>query len=277
MKIGPLNHIDAIKSLLITIRASDRMHALIIQGPPGWGKTTTVEDALKAAGVNGVHLGSYSTPLHLFNFLHDNFRSIVVIDDCAGLFNDQSSMAILKAATWGQGKQRKIRWGSTSGKASAEEFHFEGKLIIVCNSFPVTADAEAVKSRSFPYRINIDPTTAKALLEKAAGNSSLYSDIQKATEVARFLSKKISPTSLHQISYRTLQMGYELAQHNSDQWRELLERMVVVPPEDPKKLVRQLSRRGLAVKDQIRLFEEATGLKRRTFFKYRRAVGASRA
>lgn len=277
MKNDPLNHIDAIKSLLITIRASDRVHALIIQGPPGWGKTTTVEDALKAAGVNGVHLGSYSTPLHLFNFLHDNPRSTVVIDDCAGLFSDQSSMAILKAATWGKGKQRKIRWGSTSGKSSAEEFHFEGKLIIVCNSFPATADADAVRSRSFPYKINIDPTRARTLLEQAAGNSSLYSDTQKATEVAKFLSKRISAASLHQISYRTLQMGYELAQHNGDQWRELLERLVITAPEDPKKLVRQLSRRGLAVKDQIRLFEEATGLKRRTFFKYRRAVGASRA
>jgi DNA polymerase III delta prime subunit len=276
VKNESLNHIDAIESLLLTIRASEKMHALIIEGPPGWGKTTAVEDALKAAGVAGVHLGSYSTPLHLFNFLHENSRTIIVIDDCAGLFSDQSSMAILKAATWGQGKKRKIRWGSTSGKASAEEFQFEGKLIIVCNSFPATADAEAVKSRSFPYRINIDPTNAKSLLEKAAGNPSLYSDTQKAVEVAKFLCKKLCAASVHQISYRTLQMGYELAQHNGNQWQTLLERMVVSAPEDPKKLVRQLSRRGLAVKDQIRLFEEATGLKRRTFFKYRREIGASR-
>lgn len=277
MKSESLNHIDAIKSLLITIRASEKMHALIIEGPPGWGKTTAVDDALKAAGVKGVHLGSYSTPLHLFNFLHDNSSNTVVIDDCAGLFSDQSSMAILKAATWGQGKQRKIRWGSTSGKASAEEFQFEGKLIIVCNSFPATADAEAVKSRSFPYKINIDPTSAKMLLEKAAENSSLYSDTKKASEVANFLAKKISAASVHQISYRTLQMGYELAEHNGNQWRELLERMVVAAPEDPRKLVRQLSRKGLPVKDQIRLFEESTGLKRRTFFKYRRELGVSRA
>lgn len=276
MKNESLNHIEAIKRLLLTIRASERMHALIIEGPPGWGKTTAVEDALRAAGVTGVHLGSYSTPLHLFNFLYDNARNTVVIDDCAGLFSDQSSMAILKAATWGQGKQRKIRWGSTSGKASAEEFIFEGKLVIVCNSFPTTADAEAVKSRSFPYKISIEPAGAKALLKKAAGNRDLYSDTQKATEVARFLSQKVSATSIHQISYRTLQMGYELAQHNGEQWRDLLERMVGAAPEDPKRLVRQLARRGMAVKDQARIFEESTGLKRRTFFKYRRELGVSK-
>ncbi len=272
-----LNHIEAIKRLLLTIQASDRMHAVIIEGPPGWGKTTAVEDALRMADVAGVHLGSYSTPLHLFNFLHDNSRSTVVIDDCAGLFSDQGSMAILKAATWGQGKQRKIRWGSTSGKASVEEFCFEGKLVIVCNSFPATADAQAVKSRSFRYKIDIDPVAAKALLSKAAANLILYSNTQKATEVARFLNRKISASSIHQISYRTLQMGYELAQHNEDQWRDLLERMIVATPEDPRKLVRQLSRRSLAVKDQVRIFEESTGLKRRTFFKYRKELKVSRA
>ncbi len=276
MKSESLNHIDAIKRLILTIRASERMHALIIEGPPGWGKTTAVEDSLKAAEVVGVSLGSYSTPLHLFNFLHANSGSTVVIDDCAGLFSDQSSMAILKAATWGSGKQRKIRWGSTSGKASTEEFDFEGKLIVVCNSFPATADAEAVKSRSFPYKISIDPTRAKALLEEAARNSPLFSNKQLAIEVSKFLSERITALSIPQISYRTLQMGYELAQHNGDQWQTLLERMINAAPEDPKKIVCKLSSRGLAVKDQIRLFEEATGLKRRTFFKYRREIGASR-
>ena len=271
-----LNHIQAIKSLLLTMKASERMHALIIEGPPGWGKTTAVEDALREAGITAVYVGSYSTPLHFFNFLHENSNKTVIIDDCAGLFNDQSSMAILKAATWGLGRGRKIRWGSTSGKASVEEFNFEGKLIVVCNSFPTTADAEAVKSRSFPYKISIDPTRAKTLLDKAASNQALYANTSKAREVARFLSNKISPSSIHQISYRTLQMGYELAEHGGDQWRNLLEGMMSTLPEDPKKLVRQLSRRGLKVKDQIRMFEESTGLKRRTFFKYRQELGVSR-
>lgn len=277
MKNESLNHIEAIKRLLLTIQASERMHAVIIEGPAGWGKTTAVEDALQVAGMAGVHLGSYSTPLHLFNFLHDNSSKTIVIDDCAGLFNDQSSMAILKAATWGQSKKRKIRWGSTSGKASVEEFYFEGKLVIVCNSFPTTADAQAVKSRSFPYKISINPANAKAMLERAAADAKIFSDTKKSTAVARFLSKKIGFRSLHQISYRTLQMGYELAQHNGEQWRDLLERMVVAGPEDPRKLVRELSRRGLAVKDQIKLFEESTGLKRRTFFKYRRELGVSKS
>lgn len=78
------------------------------------------------------------------------------------------------------------------------------------------------------------------------------------------------------MSYRTLQMGYELAEHNGNQWQELLDRMIVSVPEDPKKLIRKLARQDLKVKDQVRIFEESTGLKRRTFFKYRRALNVSR-
>ncbi|MBX3033567.1 MAG: hypothetical protein KF865_06540 [Bdellovibrionaceae bacterium] len=253
------------------------MHALIVEGPAGWGKTTAVDEAMKMAGVSGVHLGAYSTPLHLFNFLHEHSKRFVVIDDCAGLFNDQSSMAILKAATWGQAKGRLIRWGSTSSKAATDEFLFVGKLVIICNSFPISPDAEAVRSRSFPCRIEVSTTRAKDLLERAARDKTWYSDTDKAKAVAKFLCARLTSGSLNQMSYRTLQMGYELAQHNANQWQNLLEGMIVAAPEDPKKLIRKLARQDLKVKDQARIFEESTGLKRRTFFKYRRELNVSRS
>lgn len=267
-----LDHTLTIKSLLLTVQASDKMHALILEGPAGWGKTTSVDEAMKIAGVNGVHLGAYSTPLNLFNFLHENSDKVVVIDDCAGLFNDQSSMSILKAATWGQSKGRVIRWGSTSSKASIDEFIFNGKLIIICNSFPTTPDAEAVRSRSFPYRIDISIGRAKDLLVKAATDKKWYPDTKKSQAVVKFLSSRLTDSSIAQISYRTLQMGYELAKHNTDQWESLLNSMIVSIPEDPKKLVRKLAKQDLKVKDQLQRFEEVTGLKRRTFFKYRKEL-----
>lgn len=267
-----LDHTLTIKSLLLTVQASDKMHALIVEGPAGWGKTTAVDEAMKIAGVNGVHLGSYSTPLNLFNFLHENSDKFVVIDDCAGLFNDQSSMSILKAATWGQSKGRVIRWGSTSSKATIDEFIFKGKLIIICNSFPTTPDAEAVRSRSFPYRIDISIGRAKDLLVKAATDKKWYPDTKKSQAVVKFLSSRLTDNSITQISYRTLQMGYELAKHNTDQWESLLNSMIVSSPEDPKKLVRKLAKQDLKVKDQLQRFEEVTGLKRRTFFKYRKEL-----
>lgn len=269
-------HIETIKSLLLTVQASEKMHALIVEGPAGWGKTTAVDEALAGIGVSAVHLGAYSTPLNLFNFLYENLDRVIVIDDCAGLFGDQNSMSILKAATWAQGKTRTIKWGSTSTKALTNEFLFSGKLVIVCNSFPNTPDAEAVRSRSFPYAIEITPSYAKDLLEKAALDKKWYPNTATAKSIAQFLSARVTTNSVGKISYRTLQMGYELAQHNVDQWQNLLERLIVTTPDDPKKLIRKLAKQDLKVKDQLRMFEESTGLKRRTFFKYRREMNMVR-
>ena len=272
----PSNHINAIKSLLMTINASSKIHALIVEGPAGWGKTTAVDEAINSAKMNGVHLGAYSTPLNLYNFLYDHADKFVVIDDCAGLFNDQKSMAILKAATWAQGKSRKIRWGSTSSKAIVPEYDFSGKLVIICNSFPKTPDAKAVQSRSFPFKMDVTVSKAKTLIKNASIDKTWYPDSRISNEVSEFLCCKINTRSLNQISYRTMQMGYELAQFNPDGWKDLMSQLIGNVQEDPKDLVIRLNKQNLKVKDQIQIFEESTGFKRRTFFKYRKELKLSK-
>jgi hypothetical protein len=270
--IQSLDYISVIKSLLLTLQKSEKMHALIVEGAAGWGKTTAVDEALVSSGVKTVHLGAYSTPLNLFNFLFENSTNFIVIDDCSGLFSDQTSMAILKAATWPQGKRRHLRWGSTSAKASIDEFDFSGKLVIICNQFPSTADADAVRSRSFPCKIKVSASRVRELLEKAASDKKWYPDTEIAQSVTKFLCSHLSGNDT-QMSYRTLQMGYELAIHNTNDWENLLGGMISLAPEDPKKLVKKLSSQSIKVKDQLQKFEEITGLKRRTFFKYKKELG----
>ncbi len=275
MNIKCADHISRIKQLILTLRKSPDFHALIVEGPAGWGKTTAVDEALYAAGIKGAHLGAYSTPLNLFNFLAENVKRFIVIDDCAGLFNDQSSMAILKAASWPQGGQRILRWGSTSNRAAVNEFVFRGKVIIVCNKFPDTADAEAVRSRSFPCLLDMTVSQARSHIEYAAEEKKWFKNTSKSKAVARFLCERLTQKTLGQISYRTLRMGYELAIHNPDSWESLLSGMIKFSPINPLRLVKDLSGQNLKVKDQYRLFEEATGMRRRTFFNYRREIKAN--
>jgi len=264
-----LNHVLAIGQLIKSIAKSSANHAIIIEGPPGWGKTTTVDQALVETKVPAVHLGAYSTPLNLFNFLFENSDKFIVIDDCAGLFIESASMAILKAATWPQGGRRTVRWGSTSSKALANEFEFRGKFIMICNSFPSTPDGEAIKSRSFVRPIQIRADQAKNLLLEAAKNRTWYKNTSTAEVVAQFLSERLNDKLVNRISYRTLQMGYELAKDHPDSWKDLLLPTIPSKVEDPEVLVKDLAQRKLKVKEQVRIFEEITGLKRRTFFKYR--------
>ena len=95
-----LDHVSAIRKYIEALIDTDDTHLLIIESSPGWGKTTSVEESLSLASIEAIHLNAYSTPLNLYNFLAENTDAIILLDDFAGIFNDPSAMAILKAATW---------------------------------------------------------------------------------------------------------------------------------------------------------------------------------
>lgn len=266
-----MDHVSAIRKYIEAIVNAEDMHSLIIEGLPGWGKTTSVEESLKLAKIKAFHLGAYSTSLNFFNFLCENPDEVILLDDCAGIFNDPSSMAILKAVTWpSQGHRRVVKWGSTSTKAIAEEFEFTGKLIIVCNSFPKTADGDAIRSRGYSRRIDITLSEAKTLLLQAAGQKKWYAKTKLATEVAEFLIDRISEDSLSQISFRTLKKGYRLAEVHPESWTELFADTLPTGKVEPIKLVKALSKQKLKVKDQKRIFVEKTGMSTRSFYNYRK-------
>ena len=272
-----MDHVSAIRKYIEAIVDADDMHSLIIEGAPGWGKTTSVEESLTLAKIEALHLGAYSTPLNLYNFLAENFDQVILLDDCAGIFNDSSAMAILKAATWpSRGKKRIVKWGSTSTKAAADQFEFFGKLIIVCNSFPKTADGEAIRSRGFSRRIDISISEAKKLLLQAGSQKKWFSKTKLATKVAGFLVEHISEASLPQISFRTLKMGYRLAEVHPDSWRELFADTLPKTALDPESLVRELARQKIKVKDQKQVFIEKTGLSSRSFYNYRKDAKVNR-
>jgi hypothetical protein len=273
-----LSHVQAIRRLIKSVTTNKVHHAIIISGPPGWSKTTTAEDALRDEGINGISLGAYSTPLNLFNFLHLNSERMILIDDCAKLFTDSASMAILKAATWGNSRgERIIRWGSTTSRALTSEFEFKGKFIIICNSFPETPDGEAIRSRSYLRPITFTGAEARALFIESTKDRERFPEEATIIAVAEFLAERLTDKSVWKISYRTLRAGYDLAVDHPDDWRDLLAPKIPRGADDPALLVKSLDRENLKVKEQVRIFEEATGKSRRTFFKYRQEAKLTRS
>ena len=65
---------DQIKNLIHTLDKADGFNACIIEGAPGWGKTTAVADALVRLKIEYAHLGAYATPLGLFWFFISELR-----------------------------------------------------------------------------------------------------------------------------------------------------------------------------------------------------------
>jgi hypothetical protein len=277
-KESAVGHVQAIRKLIKSICASPKHHAVIISGPPGWGKSRSTEEALAIEGIPSVQVGAYTTALSFYNFLFEHSGKVIVVDDCAKLLVDSASMAILKAATWaGSDGKRNIRWGTTSGRAAAAEFAFAGKFVIICNSFPQTPDGEAIRSRSFQKPISLSAAEGRRLLQLAATDEARYENTKVATTVAKFLAERLtSEEMVWKISYRMLEMGYALAKDHPDDWQELLAPQFPAGSMNPARLVRQLHKKHLPVKEQARLFEESTGMSRRTFFNYRQQANLTR-
>jgi hypothetical protein len=271
-----MKHLSRIQSYIRTLSTSRQIHALVLQSPPGFAKSTTIDQALKSLGLEFIAAGSYSTPLHIYNMMCRHSESILVFDDSAGIFEDTKAMSILKAAAWassGTKGERRVTWGSTSGKVEQESVNFRGKLILITNSIPQSRETKAFLSRSIFYEMNFAKSEIIEMLRSAAKSSEHFEDTKIAKAVAEFLIKKLAKRDHSAISLRTLHIGCELASTHPDDWKELLEPLL--PPPELDSVVESLST-GLSPKEQEHRFISETGMSRRTFYNVKKEMGLTR-
>lgn len=279
-----MKHVSTIKAFIKTLMNSESFHALVIQSPPGWGKSTTIDQALTELGMDAIAAGTYATPLHIYNTLCRHSDSLIILDDCAGLFSDPKSMAILKSATWqssGQGSTtatqpwRRVSWGSTSEKVEQPSVNFTGKLILVTNVVPAAKETEAFLSRCLSYRINIDGIEAKQMILSAATSTSHFPQQAVAQAVAHFLVDDATLADMTKLNLRTLKMGYDLALTHPDSWRELFVHLLP-RQQKPVGLISQILQSGLSAKEQEAKFVSSTGKSRRTYYNLKKRLGLTR-
>lgn len=275
-----MKHVETIKAFIETLKNSENFHALVIHSAPGWGKSTTIDSALNHLGLSAVSAGSYATPLHIYNLLCQNPGSLMVLDDCAGLFSDLKAMSILKAATWqtsGHGSSaRRISWGSSSEKVDQPFVDFTGKLILLTNVLPVGTETEAFLSRCLSYRIGISENDVKEMLVSASQSKDHFKNGGLALEVAEFLIASGTQIDLMKVNLRTLKLGYDLASTHPASWKELFQHLLPKRLQ-PKDEISAILSSGLTTKEQEAKFLAATGKSRRSFYNYKKKMGLSRA
>ena len=148
--------------------------------------------------------------------------------------------------------------------------------MIICNSFPNSSDGEAIKSREFSWNLDVSEREARALLRTAALDQKRFPLTRIAIDVATFLCERINSQTVSKINFRTLRKGYPLAKVHPTEWRDLLIPMLPFETVDPMKVVKELAKEDMAVKDQATAFQRRTNLRERSFYKYRRAAGLSK-
>lgn len=131
-------------------------NSVVITGPGGLGKTSTVLRAIEAQGLEFTKLSGYSTPRGLYEFLFRNNGNLIVIDDCDAVFNTEVGVNVLKAALDSY-DERVVSWQGRETSTQDEDgaiprsFEFTGRVIFISN-WDASDIPQPIRSRA----LNID-------------------------------------------------------------------------------------------------------------------------
>lgn len=270
-----MKHLDDIRTLVDVLLASKSFHALTVESPPGWGKSSSVDKILREKGIEYERIATYTTAFHLFNALKSHPSKLFVIDDCVGILSDPNALAVLKAATWpvsGVDEKRILMWGSGNKEGGSQQVEFAGKIILLVNSMGYGIELKGLLSRVLYLQIITSDEEKSSLLREAATSVEMYPNSERAVQVAEFLTSRVEALDPGKLNFRSLRLGYELAENFPDKWEVLLEKLLT-GERTPSSIVQTLTRSGIPVEEQVRRFRSETGLSRRTFFNYKKMAG----
>jgi ethanolamine utilization cobalamin adenosyltransferase len=166
---------------MIAMLAKGDQASVVITGPGGLGKSYTVSEALRKAGLKDVTsleeyevgatinnkkvfrvIKGYSTPKGLYRALYENRDSVLVFDDTDSVLRDPVSLSLLKAALDSYSK-RYISWrADLKDEDLPTVFEFTGRVVFISNMSSNQLD-QAIVTRSMCVDLSM---TAEQKIER---------------------------------------------------------------------------------------------------------------
>jgi replicative DNA helicase len=209
------------------------IRAMIVSGPPGVGKSYTVEGQIERANMfanisntkpkHEVVKGSASA-IGLYKKLYEysDENSVLVFDDCDSILFDDVALNLLKGAL-DSGKSRKINWLSESRVLKQEDiptsFQFKGSVIFITNlkfdqvkSQRLKDHLEALQSRCHYLDLTLDTMRDKILrIRQIAKQGAMFEDLG-ISEVGQEIIIDFLDANQNKMREMSLRMAIKVAQ-----------------------------------------------------------------
>lgn len=216
------------------------VRALIVSGPPGLGKSYTVEQKLKNVE-NCRFVKGHASAKGLYELLY-NYReegSVVVLDDADSVFIDERALNLLKTAL-DTTEERVLSWltagpfgqsGEESDGGLPQSFVFEDSIIFITNldfdgminkGSKISKHLEALVSRAHYIDLMMKSTKDFVVrIKQVIREGSMLSELSKAAihDVIEFIESH--QTSLREISLRTALKVGMLRKSNKPNWKDV--------------------------------------------------------
>jgi hypothetical protein len=225
---------------MVQMLANAEQPSVVVTGPGGLGKSFTVTDALRKAGMKDASLldeyavgepiskksfvviKGYSTPKGLYRTLYENRKSVIVFDDCDSVLKDPVSLNLLKAALDSYSK-RIISWrADIRDEDLPTSFEFKGRVIFISNLSSSQLD-QAIITRSMSVDLSM---TAEQKIDRMVYLLSQdafmpeYDNQHKSDALA--LIDKLKD-KVKELSLRTLIQVTKIRKAAGDNWKDLAE------------------------------------------------------
>jgi len=211
-----------------------KFRSVIVNGPPGVGKTFSVDAYLKQHANEGAYkvVAGHMTPLSLYGNLYQyrNAGDVLVLDDIDSVFSKIEGINLLKAAMDTK-PVRKVNWESTSAAVLIlglpSGFEFKGSIVLISNigfsrkASKLQEHLNALKDRS--YSLQVSDGTNEALYQQVCfmvvkkGLLDSF-DLTKRQQSAILDYIGTNIDNLHKISLRLAMKLAALMKANPDEW-----------------------------------------------------------
>lgn len=126
-----------ILELMAQCASIGQTRALIVSGPPGLGKTHTINQVVKKHSESVSVISGTASAVGLYKALYESkdHGQVLIIDDCDSVFFDQAALNVLKAAC-DSTKQRTLRWCTeyfSKNEDFPSSFDYNGTVIFITN------------------------------------------------------------------------------------------------------------------------------------------------
>jgi hypothetical protein len=207
------------------------VNTVLVSGPPGIGKTYTVDNNLQKRSEQSENPIRYRrvsgkiTPLAFYNCLVENssFDSVLFFDDADTILSDQISLNLLKEASEKRA-QRTISYNSSRGPNSPTTV-FDGKIIIATNiQISKSPHYAAVADRFHTFDMDISYREKLAKIHEIAENFTTPL-VSRAinNDIVNFLAEKEEELDTDKITIRTFVKLQELAVLMPLKWKRFAE------------------------------------------------------
>jgi hypothetical protein len=214
---------------LVNMVLDQTSKSVIITGSGGLGKTYTVTQAVRAAnmeeGEDFEIVKGFTTPKSLYRLLYNNRERLVIFDDCDSVWDNPTSVSLLKAALDSY-ETRKLSWLSEMRGDEddlPQQFDFEGRIIFVSNLALSELD-QAVLSRCLYVDVSMTPE------EKIERIKAIMKDIlpqmNKAWKEESLALLSEHAETIGDLNIRTFLKVCEIRQRDTENWKELAEYVI---------------------------------------------------